>query len=237
MPTTVDPGMYNLVIRPWPKMIFLWPTAVMSLVMAIASTYVEDRQNLWGGIFLTVVGINFMVLTFEFPRATSLTLTMGLVTVVLALFLLNRYFNVITAINEFFGNLRVSASPHFYWVFFSICVVLFVGMFIMTRFDYWVLSPNELIHHHGMLGDVERFSTAGLKLNKEICDIFEYALAGAGRIIMRVPTVDRPIVLENVLNIGRIERVADTMLDAPAVRIANERGMIDQSVMRPGPGA
>ena len=38
-------------------------------------------------------------------------------------------------------------------------------------------TPNELVHHHGLLSDVERFSTAGLTLNKEIADVFEPAEA------------------------------------------------------------
>ena len=66
-------GSRMLMFRGWPKMIFLWPTAIVCLAMGLATQFVENYQVLWGGIFMTVFGVNLLVLTFEFPRATSLT--------------------------------------------------------------------------------------------------------------------------------------------------------------------
>ena len=105
----------------------------------------------------------------------------------------------ILPLKHFLSNLDLVASWQFYLAIFIMYVVLLIGMYGVTRFDYWELSPNEIIHHHGVLGDVERFSTAGLKLNKEIHDIFEYLLAGAGRIILVIPGQLRPVILDNVL--------------------------------------
>lgn len=206
--------------RPWPKMIFLWPTAIVSLAMGIATHLSPvDYHEYWGGVFMAVLGLNLLVLTFEFPRATSLTLAVVVVAIILGLFLLNDYFRVLPWIGEVFENLQISASKDFYYTFFVIQIILFVGMYIETRFDYWELSSNELIHHRGMLGDVERFSTAGLKLNCELNDVFEFLLAGAGRVVLTVPSIPRPIVLENVLNINRVTRAADEILESRSVRI------------------
>jgi hypothetical protein len=214
----------KLLIRPWPKMIFLWPTAIVTLFMAFANSMWVDQRHIWGGAFLLIFAINLCVLTFEFPRATSLTLAMGVLAVVLLLLLLNHSFDVIRPLKVFFVNRDIYASTEFYWVFFCLLMLLFIGMFAITRFEYWELTPNEIIHHHGILGDSERFSTAGLKINKEISDVFEYVLCGAGRMTLLIPNVARPVVLDNILNIGRIETLSDQILNARVVRIEGPGG-------------
>lgn len=206
--------------RAWPKMIFLWPTAVVSLAMGLATHMSpESYHEYWGGLFMVVFGLNLLVLTFEFPRATSLTLAVVVVAIVLGLFLLNQFLDIIPALGDLIESLQISASHDFYYTFFVIQIILFIGMYVQTRFDYWELSPNELIHHRGMLGDIERFSTAGLKLNCELNDVFEFLLAGAGRVVLQIPANPRPIVLENVLNISRVTRAADEILEARSVRL------------------
>lgn len=216
-----------LIIRAWPKMVFFWPTLVMSLLMGVCNRFAPGHATSWGGAFIIVFGLNLMVLTFEFPRATSVTVTFVSVAIVLAIILINQRLEIITPLRDFFAGRNIQASTEFYTFLFLIYGALFIGMYVVTRFDYWELSANELIHHHGLLGDVERFSTAGLKLNKEISDVFEYILAGAGRLVMQIPGHSRPIVLDNVVAITYIEKTADRVLDARVVRVERESGEAD----------
>lgn len=214
-----------LVFRGWPKMIFLWPTALVCLAMGLATNFFPNYEVVWGNIFMAVLGVNLLVLTFEFPRATSLTAAFVVIALLLGFILLNvTVYEVLPPLVRLLERLRIYASPHFYYTFFVIQFLLFCGIYFVTRFDYWQLSSNELVHHKGLLGDVERFSTAGLKLNSELNDVFEYILAGAGRIVLTVPSHPRPIVLENVLNIKSITRAADVILEARAVRIDPSSG-------------
>ncbi len=70
----------------------------------------------------------------------------------------------------------------------------------MTRFlDYWEILPNEILHHHGPLSDLERYPTMNLKFDKEIPDVLEWLLLGSGRLVLHVPNVSKAIVLDNVL--------------------------------------
>jgi hypothetical protein len=219
----------QLIIRPWPKMIFLWPSCLMSLFMGLG-TLCSDADSLCGGVFLIVLALNLVVLTFEFPRATSLLVTFGVIIVVMGLVMINyMVFPIIRPLNDFLKTLDVQASPQFYYLLFFVQVLLFCGMWVITRFEYWVLTPNELVRHHGLLGDVERFSTAGLKLNKEIQDVFEYVLAGAGRVVMNVPGNPRPIILDNVLNISKVEQRSDKILNARVVRLEKPEPSEDQN--------
>ncbi|QDU63555.1 hypothetical protein Pan216_44350 [Planctomycetes bacterium Pan216] len=215
----------KLIIRPWPKMFFLWPSAIFALFMSLAQKLAPiSWQEVWGCSFLVVLAINLMVLTFEFPRATSLTVAVAVVAIVLGLLLLNHQFTIIEPLKLFIQARDVYASYEFYLFYFYLNGLLFAGMFCVTRFDYWELTPNSLVHHQGILGDQKRYPTTGLKLNKEISDVFEYLLAGAGRVVMDVPGESRPVVLENVLNIGRVERLSDQILDARMVRIEGTGG-------------
>jgi len=220
----------QVVIRSWPKMIFFWPVLVGSLLAAMLSyTTPPEWGKLWGACFTVLLGLNLMVLTFEFPRLTSLTLAFAIVALGLSVALINIYYPIIQPIQDFLVHRGITASAEFYMTIFLFLSILFVGMFCVTRFDYWELGANELVHHHGMLGDVERFSTAGLKFNKEITDVFEYILAGAGTITITLPSVPRPIVLNNVLFIPRVERLADRILDAEEVRLTSTAAVTDDA--------
>ncbi len=41
----------RVVIREWPKMIFLWPTALASLLAALVEIFVPEWGNVAGGVF------------------------------------------------------------------------------------------------------------------------------------------------------------------------------------------
>lgn len=210
-----------LVIRSWPKLIFMWPTAAISLLMGLFMMMMPDWANVWGAVYLITFALNLVVITFDFPRSTSLTIFVAIVTVVLGMILLNQQFAMIAPLQGWLASLEVGATRDFYFIITTIMLLLFAGMVIVTRFDYWELTSNELIHHTGLLGDVERFSTAGLKLNTEIHDVFEYLLAGAGRIIMNIPGNPRPVVLDNVLRISYLLQQSKEILSRRVVQVSS----------------
>ena len=43
--------------------------------------------------------------------------------------------------------------------------LIYLGVFISVQFDYWEVRPNELLHHHGILSDLERFSAPNLRID------------------------------------------------------------------------
>lgn len=215
----------KILIYSWPKMVFMWPTALMSLFMG-AATYIAGEgsawSQTWGTLFLVTFALNMMVVTFEFPRGNALVMVFGIVAAAWGLVTLNQHFEFMGPISRFLKGLQLYAHPHFYFFLLFIYVIMFIGMYVITRFSYWEISSNELVHHSGLWGDEERFSTAGLKYNKEIADIFEKILAGAGRIIFHAPAMRIPVVLDNVLGIDRVAKNLDTLLDVRRVEVAEE---------------
>ncbi|MHC4392348.1 MAG: hypothetical protein ACYS22_13695 [Planctomycetota bacterium] len=204
----------RIIIRSYPKAVFLYPTAVCALICALLLQFSAVTPHAAGFVFMCVLLFNFVVLSFEFTRNISVIFVMtGLVFVLLGV-LLNDRFQIIGLISKLYQSLNFVAAPGFYYGFFGCFVIVLLGIFIDTRFDYWELRGNEVLHHHGFLGDVERFPAQSLKLKKEINDVFEYLLLLSGRLVIFPSGAERAIVLENVPRINVLEELITNKLHA-----------------------
>jgi hypothetical protein len=204
-----------------PKIVFLYPAFVMALIAGIYGSIMGGDHELMATIFLAVFGLNLVVFTFDFPRTTSLTLVFAIVTIVLGALLLFKFnTEILPFLSGILQHFKPTANPTFYYTFCSILLILYGVTWINLRFDYWEVTPNELLHHHGVLSDLKRYSAPNMKIDKEITDVFEYLLLGSGRMILHPQGESRAIVLENVLFINRKERAITRMLGALQVRIA-----------------
>ena len=97
-----------------------------------------------------------------------------------------------------------------------------VIMLINTRFNYFEMNHREIIHHQGYLGDINRLPTTGLRLHKEISDIFEFLLLRSGRLIIYAQRGEQPIVIDNVIGVNRIEHRIKDLLSVVAVRVQDQ---------------
>ena len=219
-----------VVLISYPKIVFLWPTWVAAILcgifMAVWGHTAEGAIEISTGTvasgwtFLIVLGINMQVPAFDFPRATSLTLLFVVVALVLggALVIAN-FPTVFPAVGNFLRKFHPVANSTFYFLIAGIWGLMYIAVFFNSRFDYWEVRPNELLHHHGVLSDLERFSSPNLRIDKEINDIFEYLLLGSGRLILHPSNERRAIVLDNVFFISRKEKSITKMLGALQVQL------------------
>jgi hypothetical protein len=215
---TIQPA-NKIIVRSWPTLIFLWPTALTALAAGLALALFPElaTARVWGGAFLVVFALCLVVLTFDFPRSTSLTLLFAAIALAWLFVELNRRYNLIRPLQDFLASLDVTVAPDFYLLLFAVYLVLFVAMFIGTRFNYWEITSNEIVHHKGLMRDVERHATAGLQYQKQITDFFEYLLAGSGRLVFQAPAMPTTLVLNNVLGINRVARRLDALLEVQRV--------------------
>lgn len=175
-------------------------------------------------IFLLVFAMNLVVISFDFPRTTSLTWFFAICAVVIGLwFMFTMYENLAPAILKSLLSIKPAANASFYMIFTLVLLGLFVCVLVTRRFDYWEVKGNELLHHHGFLSNLERFSAPNLRIDKEINDLFEYMLLRSGRLIIHASNERRAIVLENVLNINAKEDQITRMLGALQVRVRTEK--------------
>jgi hypothetical protein len=250
-----------IIIRPWPKVIFIYPTFLAALLAGIwqltlggdeaasgetttaaapaaapaAEAPTEDaaaaapkglrtRETI-GLVFFLVFCVNILVLSFEFTRIITVALFFLALAVAFFLLFLSDRWPVFDSIRQLFASLHLTASTSFYFSLASYLALVYAGVFINTRWNYWEIHHNEIIHHTGFLGDIKRFPSPNLRMTKTINDVFEFLLLGSGRIVLYPASEREAVVLENVLNVNKVEHSIKSLLSALKVELASHGEM------------
>ncbi len=215
----------------YPKIVFLYPTLIASLLAGVVMVVLGENagagrrvEEIVALLFLMLTAVNLAVIAFDFPRTTSLTLFFAFSAAGIGTVLMFRsYPDVLPEIvAKSFQSLAPWANAQFYFLFAVFLGLLYLVVWLMARFDYWEVRPNELMHHHGFLSDLERFSAPNLRISKEINDVFEFMLLRSGRLILHPTNEPRAFVLDNVLNINRKEAQITKMLGALQVQLRTD---------------
>ncbi len=224
----------GIMLVPYPKFVFMYPTLIVTLfasvILSIGGYHAVDPSTealpvVMTGLFLVVMMANMFVIVFDFPRATSLTLVFIVTSVLLGLWMLILAKpDFLPSIEHLVSTVRPAANATFFTCISVGMILMYAGVFISVRFNYWELRKNELLHHHGLLSDLKRYPAPNLRVDKEINDVFEYMLLGAGRLILHPTTEKRAIVLDNILFVGDKERELTKMLGSIKVQIGADSG-------------
>ncbi len=213
----------EVIVRPYPKVILLYPTALTALFcglwQAFAGEESEGTKHVLGLVFYIVFGLNLLVFSFEFTRLKSLTIGLGVLAAVFLCLWLGDRWPVVEHLSKFVRTRKFEMSTQLYLALFVYFALIFIGVFINTRFNYYEIRHNEILHHTGFLGHVKRFPSPNLRMTKEINDVFEYVLLRSGRLILMPQSEREAIVLENVINVNAVERHAHELLSALQVEI------------------
>jgi hypothetical protein len=212
----------SVIIRPWPKVVFLYPTFVVATIFFLLSWTNLVEPRILGNAFMVVWLLNLLVFAFDFSRIWTIVMIIGgAFLIVLTLWLdLSEY------VGKVAHEMAITCNAQFYGWFSGGMGLLLLIVFVNSRFHYYEVNAREILHHHGYLGDVTRWSTEGLEMNKEIYDVAEYVLLRSGRLIFSPMTSKKSIVVDNVANVNRAEKAINDLLSHVAVRINQ----------RPGPG-
>jgi len=200
---------------------------------AVAPTAPHDRfktpANLLGVLFLGVFAFNLLMMAIDFPRFTIIA---GVFLAGFAVFFtlwVGAYFDVdlMRQVKGIMSSVYVAANAGFYFMV-SLVLGLILGIVYATRWlDYWQILPNEILHHHGPLSDLERFPTLNLKFDKEIPDVLEFMFLGSGRLVLHVTEERKAIVLDNVLFINSVEAKLKNLMSRMEVRITTDQEVAD----------
>ena len=217
----------SIILVAYPKVVFLYPTMIAALIAGLVMMFIgyntpehQPFRFLVSALFLGLFTVNLVVLAFDFPRATSLTLFFFIVAILMgALLLFKLEPNWFPLISRALQRFHPMANATFYWSLALILGVIFVCVLISAHFDYWEVRPNELLHHHGILSNMERWAAPNLKIDKEINDVFEYFLLRSGTLILHSSDQQHSIILDNVPNIRKKEDAIMRMLGALQVEV------------------
>lgn len=187
-------------IRSLPKVIFFYPVWIFALVCALVVS--ADPSASWPGLsWMMLFTLNLFVIAFDFTEERTLIFVLGGVAVVLGLVLAG----ALTDVMGFLTSLKPMMNALFYWMMFVVFGLIFLIAFIGSRMDYWEITPNEIVHRHGLFRRMRRYSTESLRWDKVIPDVMERVMLGTGTIIMTTPYEKHPIVIEHVMRIGKID--------------------------------
>lgn len=164
-------------------------------------------QNIFGAVFLIVFAVNMMVMSLDFPRFTLIAVILfGLTMTFLLLYLASQGVDFLSPLTALSRHLYFAANAGFFFAIAFIQAVMYTIIWATRYLDYWEIRPNEVLHHHGPLSDLDRYPTIQLKFSKEIPDILEFLLGlGAGRLVLNFSTNDRVVTLDHVLFINSKE--------------------------------
>ena len=275
-PSTIPPIKHRekgIRIFIWPKMIYIFPSAIVALICAIGMWSLKEKhydptdptpavttttttpttgtdakaadsahhmtklerfrhpQNLLGVLFLAMLAFNLLVMALDFPRFELVGAILGGLFLLFLILWIGAYFQVdlMKPIHSLFESIYVFANAGFYFMYFLIVSTLLLIVYITRWLDYWEVMPNEILHHHGPLSDLERFPTMNLKFDKEIPDVLEYSLLGSGRLVLHVPNVEKALVLDNVLFINSKEESLKSLMSRLEVRVTTDQEVGDRT--------
>ncbi len=220
----------SVIIRARPKVVFFYPTLLVALLAGFwtltslgGGIPLAETSLTPGRIFWWVFFVNLLAIGFDFTRGEFVALVLFFGFSVLAIILLDERFDLVAPVQNALSTVNLRAHPHFYFMIALAIAIALAGVFALGHFDYWEITHNEILHHKGFLGDLERFPAPNLRLSKEIPDLFEYSLffplGGTGRIVIHPHGSSRTVVLDNVIGVNKIEARIQTMLASLQVKV------------------
>lgn len=227
---TIERAPESVIIRPWPKVVFLYPTFVCATIFFLLSWLGIGRaegqlgSTVLGNTFMLVLFCNLLVFSFDFSRIKSITIVISIIALVLLVLWIDGKTDITGYLGRVFRSIDIQVNTAFFAFLSAGIGFLLLLVFVNTRFNYYEVNAREILHHHGYLGDIQRWSTEGLEMNKEIADVVEFLLLRSGRLIFQPATSKKAIVLDNVANVNRIEKEVNDLLSVVAVRINQNPG-------------
>jgi len=203
----------EIYLRNYPKVIFFYPLLVTSLILFLIQVFIAPNTVL-GYIWFIVFFVNIFVTAFDFSSTKFFVLILAIVIIVLivAFLVLPNFTFSLTGIQ------LDLALPYEFYMLMTIILAFILGIvLISTRFEYFKIERNEIIHKAGIFSSAERFPAKSLRFKKEIPDVFEFFMLRAGRMTIMPGKADEVMILPTVLNINKREEQLDWLLSHVSV--------------------
>lgn len=201
----------EVIVRNYPKVIFLYPLFITSLVCWIVqfSIGTENPNALLANIWMFIFFTNLFVMAFDTSSGKF-----AIIIVLIILLILGLYFGVVPRLPDF--NIRL--LPVFYGFMTVILGIILAIAFLEARFDYWKFEKNEIIHK--VFTTTKRYPTADVRYQSEIRDYFELMMASAGTLTLYLQNTD-PVFLDTVPFIRKVTKDLDKLLSQMRVKVVN----------------
>ncbi len=206
----------KIYLRNFSKIIFFYPLFLTSFILFLIQFFTGIDEPGLGAIWVTVFFANLFVIAFDTSSIKFLILLLIAIILIIIFAFLFHPSTIISQILSF--EITITMSYQFYLVSTIILGLIFLIAWISTRFDYWKIERNEIIHKKGIFISIDRYPTKNLRIKKEIPDIFEFALLRVGRIQFFFGGQDL-IDLNTIININKKAKQLDYLLSDIEVEV------------------
>ena len=189
----------------------------------------KTPQNLFAVLFLGVFAFNLLIMGLDFPRFTIVGIILLVLFAIFFVLWLGAAFNMVLmkAVRHLMASVYAVANAEFYLLISLIMGGILLLVYLTRWLDYWEILPNEILHHHGPLSDLERYPTFNLKFDKEVPDVLEHLFLGSGRLVLHITQESKSVVLDNVLFINAIENALKSLMSRMEVRLTTDKEVAD----------
>ncbi|MEM6910641.1 MAG: hypothetical protein AAF555_03575 [Verrucomicrobiota bacterium] len=162
-------------------------------------------------IFLAVLTFSLFVIAVDFEVRWALIVLACILIAALVVYIVDMNTGFLAGFLPFLDRIAPVANPQFYLAIFVVWLLLLGVSALVARFNYVRIESNELIAVGGVMEDHKRYSTFRMHYTKEITDVLEYWLpfVRAGRLVFSFPNEDKPVILDNVLNVDKVLKELD----------------------------
>ncbi|MHA2096575.1 MAG: hypothetical protein ACW98F_18305 [Candidatus Hodarchaeales archaeon] len=198
-----------LIVRSYPETLFFYPSMIVGIIIFFIQFLAGDTlsltvQNQWGTFFFAVFAFNFIIVAFDFGIGKTALIAAGFIIFILVIVLLQQQLGDLLNITLTAPNIHMSTD--FYLFFDLLMIAHFILLYIYSRIDYWLISPTEIYHHRGILGDERRFGNAQhAHIEKTTPDIFEKMLFLSGDLFIKPETDPHIYRVANVFRVNKKE--------------------------------
>ncbi len=198
-----------IIIRGYPETLFFYPSMIVGFIAFIIELLMRDApdpelRNFIGTFFFAVFAFNFIIVAFDFGVGKTALIAASIIILVLAFIILQDQFDIFSDLG--FSLPKIYASLEFYFFFTVLVAIHLILIYMYSRIDYWMISPTEIYHHRGILGDERRFGNAQhAHIEKTTPDIFEKMLFLSGDLFIKPETERHIYRIANVFRINAKE--------------------------------
>lgn len=206
----------KIYLRSYSKVIFFYPLLVTSLVLFLIQYFIGIDEPGLGAIWITVFFANLFVIAFDTSSTKFFIILLAIIVIIL---LFTFLFHPLAILSQIFSfEVTITMSYQFYLSVSIILALSFLISWIATRFDYWTLERNEVIHKKGIFVSAVRYPTKSLRIKKTIPDIFELILLRSGAIHLILGDQEA-VYLDTILNINKKAKRIDYLLSDIEVEV------------------
>ncbi len=202
-----------IIVRSYPETLFFYPSMIVAFIIFLIQTFFPSglvNENALGTFFFAVFAFNFIIVAFDFGVGKTALIAAGVIIIILIWTLLRTQFPEL----DFGLTLpSINASSEFYFFFTILIFLHLIVVYIYSRIDYWLISPTEIYHHRGILGDERRLGNAQhAHIDKSTPDIFEKMLFLSGDLFIKADNDPHIYRVSNVFRVNSKEKVIRKIL-------------------------